>query len=171
MNVERIASDPRELAVPPQSGCGVSGMGFFGAIKTAEIDVLIVVPDLRPPPAIGFCDALQRSAALCNSIENVLARRRLSQVSEAIIASVPVDMIEATSGPYAMDMQPNQPMREVSPVSNDDLPIASRNDCPGILSHHLGYPTLPPDQTAGVRVIGHQFPQSFCGQHRLFVGD
>lgn len=111
---------------------------FFGAVKRAEVDVSPFNLDLRLPlagPEVP-CSHQARSAvgpgfAL---VVAVVPRRNIAQIAKPVVVSDPVNMINVTARPDAMNVKPSEPVFAVLPAKKTDVAVSLRAcDKPGPL--------------------------------------
>src|SRR5215211_6949511 len=86
-------------------------------------------PFLRLLPPRNPFDAA-RVSATAPSVSRVLGNSRKSQVRNAVVEPVPINVIKTLLGPHPIDMQPRQPVRAVQPSAYVNPEIAGRGDCP-----------------------------------------
>jgi hypothetical protein len=163
---------PSEIAVEFNGGISI-GLGcLIEGGECAEVDIPALMRNLGPKASVSPVDALAAKLIfLSEGVGPVLAPRSRSQVGDAVVPGIAVDVVDNTRHRLAMVEQPCQPMCQVKTVDDGDAEIAEVAvvssgsadvfSVPRTLSpkaaEHLQRPRQP-SELAAVRVIVQQLP-------------
>ncbi len=100
----------------------VSSVSGFSGSETAEMDLLAVLPDVGAPAISALMprNALEagRVVDLRPTVHVVLGKCGLAQIANAVIHSIPVDVINMGLGPATVMHRPYDPMGQVLGAKN-----------------------------------------------------
>lgn len=100
--------------------------GFEGAaVYLSPMKLQLRAPLVRPAIEKNAQAPRRLVIAFCGSqVLAVHEPRHVAQIGEAVVATIPVDMVDVTDGPRAMHPQPSKPVLQVGDLVDADGPIA-----------------------------------------------
>lgn len=133
-------------------------MRLFGSGEAPQMLLLPVELDVRPPSVAGSTHAQNAMGAIsgCSTdILRVMAMLNVTQVFDAVIGPLAVDVVQIKLRPAAMDVQPSQSMRRVVEAVYLDLDVSNGVDGAGCSSSCCaGASALSPREETRFRLIG-----------------
>jgi hypothetical protein len=148
-------------------GLDVGGMGLFGGIKRAKVDLDTAFADKRVPPfAKRISTAHTRFAgSLAMLVFHIYLVRNIAQIAKTVVAAIPVDVVNGVFRPLPSHMQPSKATGGVlfSINTNPVIPV-----CFFISSDHARFAHLAfadaPRKNPRIGVVVKKFAQAFCGK-------
>lgn len=157
-NAQRLAAVRSEVQhSASQIGCS----GFVGGLECSEIKRATI--DVHEGgERSGLCDRIPAGVTTVSCIESAAS---FSQISEPVVGSVTVDMVNLFDGPASVCVEPNQSVglipdpislnRDVSPASDA---ASSATNRPAHTDHNL------PSEDPGFWIVIQKFAQAFGSQ-------
>lgn len=143
----------------------IRGVRFFGRIKQAQADCLVVEFDFGFPAIVlpaHACVASLVVAAL--SILCVFCVCSFSQVAQTIVRTIFVDVVKLLSGPRTVRVKPRQPMRGVQHVVHADANVAVAHSASCRVAGTATPSGFVPCKFARIRVVIDQFAEPCLGK-------
>jgi hypothetical protein len=175
VNRMRNAQAMRELnddihSVNFLESASVSGPCLGGVVITTEVDAATNMVDGRSPrlPLFDTTHTLKsgRVAMIASPVGLINHGGNVTKIAEAVIQSVAIDVINHSGGPYAIHVQPNNPMRKIHFAEDSDLVIGTIPETTSGLIDGAPTPTLLPPQLASVGDVVQFGPDFFSGDHQ-----
>jgi hypothetical protein len=145
-------------------GSNIGLMRFFWRIEQTYAYRFVIDLYFRQPFAVFFPYA-QKSAfsATASPVLRVFHVRDFAQIMQRIMSAVSIQMVYLIQRPFTVNMQPDQPMREIQRIIKTDTNVSSLH-----LAPHYSAATTPascnrPSEQTRCWVVIKEFAQSVRG--------
>jgi len=142
--------------------CQIRGVSFFGCIKQPQTNRFVVQFNFGFPTIVFSaytCVACFVVAAF--SILRVLCVCSFPQIAQTVVRTILVDVVKLMRRPYAVRIQPRQPMRGVQHVVYTHANIAVAHSASCRVAKAATPSSFVPCKFARIRVVVDQFAK-FC---------
>ena len=146
-------------------GCKIGFMRLFGRGEITQRDGFTVNVDARPPlPMVGVDAHVTASAPTLAPVMDIPLPRALAEVSDPVVITDAVDVVNFSIRPNAVYVQPCEAMCSVVLKVDLDASIAEAVKASSLFATQRTVRGLPPRKNPGVRVIIQKIAQAFCGK-------
>ena len=146
-------------------GQEVGRMSLLRRVKRAEMACSPAYRNLSSPTSVGEPGATQARLTKPTGFDDVLfllLTCRYTKIRQAVIAAIPVFMVNFLLWPYAIDVEPGKMVAKIDRAINANLPIAIWPKCASVLAD---FDTVrqsePPEESSCLCIISQDFPQTF----------
>jgi hypothetical protein len=151
--------------------CGkVCGGSLLGSVERPEILRRPAVADIGNPASKRLLPRNAEKSRLVvrkrrAPILSIFSRRNVSEIGDAVIRFVAIDMVDLLLRPFAVYVQPRQTVRPPNtPVDVDEDVTTGAFDGPCSAVLPAAFPSGSPKEFAGFRVVVEKFAQSLRGK-------
>ena len=132
-------------------------MRFFWRSKQSQTDRLVIDFNFGEPFLVFLANAGKSTfVVFALTVLRVLRVSGFSQIADAIVRSVAVNVIQLMRGPFTINVQPCQPMRGVKNVIEPDCNVAMSHSASGYIARSASSPRHVPAKNSRVWVVGHK---------------
>lgn len=147
----------------------VSGMSKLRRVKQPKIGVFATRMTDPSLPAFPAAAHAKQSAFVVHASNPMILLidtcRHDSQVRKSIVSSLPVDVVDLSDRPFAVDVQPSKAMIQIASAVNLRLQVPIAISASGNSSSPCGSSGEKPLKDTSIWIVGKQLAQALLSDH------